>query len=453
MWRISYRALILFVMFGYAAFVAYPNITGTVKDNKQEPICNAFVTLTQLSDSTIVETVTTDFAGEFIFSLNSPNSKYSIFTKAPGYIDQHSIAYDGQHIDIILESSYITLDELTVSTKSPALERKFNKYVFTPNGLSQLADNCYTLLGLTPMLSINGDNYQLLGGTNITIFLNGHEPIMGQELVKHYLKSLPAWRIRNIEIMTNKSFAGNGSIVNIVLDRPEEGVYGALSLQYLYKNKYSSELPAFTLWTNYNRFQFSSLLSYNHSENFSSSFSERDHFTNRLSESYNTRSHSFLDKYQVSIAGEYAINKHSSFGVNIKTNDVSNREYSFSDQIHTSDTEILIKRSSISVKSPWGKPRISCNIKYNNDLDEHGSQLNISTNYGYVNSESSRDLINDQKAELAKYSNISSAGGFYSEFMKFFNSSGGYGIRASYEYGNIHNDENSENSNEFRYKE
>lgn len=139
---------------------------------------------------------------------------------------------DGQSVDLRLNDGELhALAELTVTAAKPTVKRELGSFRISPNSYVSLANNSYDLLGLMPLISRSpGGKYSIWGAGAATIYLNGRRPIMSQEQLKIYLQSVPAQNIKEIVIIQDSGASQRGPIINVILDKPDEGFLGNVSV-------------------------------------------------------------------------------------------------------------------------------------------------------------------------------------------------------------------------------
>ena len=227
-------------LFLICTFAVQARISGSVRDSIGEPVIGAVVSLLKTADSTIVDAISTDKDGLFNLDPVEKNKSFIIMVNSLGFSPFKSIIYDEDNISIVLrQSDAETLGELIVTTDKPTVKREFDKFVISPNSYSRLVTNSYDLLGLMPMINRGNANYSVLGGGRATIYLNGRKPIMSQEQISSYLKSIPPQNIKEIVIIQDSGVSQRGSIINVILDRPDEGFLGFASITTYVREDFS----------------------------------------------------------------------------------------------------------------------------------------------------------------------------------------------------------------------
>lgn len=150
-----------------------------------------------------------------------------------------------------LKSSDVAMDLIlkgaVIKTQMPLVKSKDGKLVYSiPKILKEsTATNAFDILKEVPGVSGMNDKIELTGARTLRIVLNGKISSMTLEQLTQLLKSMPASRVENIEIMyvAPAKYNFNGAIINVVLNSPNGsandfmGEAGAEYAQYKYPSK------------------------------------------------------------------------------------------------------------------------------------------------------------------------------------------------------------------------
>lgn len=279
------RLCIIIILLSTSAGYVHARIIGEVRDSIGEPLVGAVVSLVQLPDSALTDAVSTDSIGKFEFGQTVESDSYLLRASMIGYKPGERTTTGNSSVNIVLQNDATVLDELVVTTSQPTFKRALGKFIYTPNSVAKMATDSYDLLQYVPMIEKNGDDYKLSGENGVVIYINGKRPVMPQSMLSKYLASLPSWRVKGIEIWTN--MPGYGKIVNMLIDRPEDGLLGNTSAKGTYKSSKFNENVGASLWYTNDRWQFGLSGAYGHSEYQSEILSETENFdtgnSNKLS--------------------------------------------------------------------------------------------------------------------------------------------------------------------------
>lgn len=139
--------------------------------------------------------------------------------------------------DIVMASSRITLETVTVNAGASLIEQKIDKLVFNAEkDLSSLGGVATDVLKKVPQVSVDVDgNVELAGSTGIRFLINGKPSTAFGSNIADVLQSIPASQIKSIEVITNPGARydaqGLGGIINIILKKSKaKGMNGNISL-------------------------------------------------------------------------------------------------------------------------------------------------------------------------------------------------------------------------------
>jgi hypothetical protein len=220
------------------------SISGMITDDKAIGIDLALVTLMTEKDS-ILKVTYTDQDGSFLFS-SVIQGNYNIKTSILGYETlQKTIEVKGLNNQIKVGSWILTtnaqlLDAVTITAKTPFIERKIDRTVVNVDALiANAGSNALEALERAPGISLDQDGaIKLKGRSGVTVFIDEKPTYLSGTELENYLKSLPASSIKQIEIMPNPpakyEAAGNSGVINIITKRTKTyGFHGntVLSVQ------------------------------------------------------------------------------------------------------------------------------------------------------------------------------------------------------------------------------
>jgi len=193
----------------------------------------------------------TDDKGQFIID-NLANGTYEIKIEFIGYttVSKTGIILSDKKAtvnlgDIKVASTAHSLKEVGITANRNFMENKLDKLVYNVDkDITSQGGVATDILKKIPMVSVDIDgNVDLLGDTNVRIFINGKPSAMFDNNLAEALKSIPASQIKTIEVITNPGAQydaqGSGGIINIVLkDNDSKWVNGNcnLSLGTRYEN-------------------------------------------------------------------------------------------------------------------------------------------------------------------------------------------------------------------------
>jgi len=217
-------------------------IKGRVVDVNHKSIAFANVIIKQVATDKIIQSAQTDTGGRFRLTATekgdyligiSEVSKDSL-SLALTLGDMKTV----QLPDIILNASIKQLKQVTITGKSPVLERKVDRWIFNLNNtIMANGSSLFEALQVAPFLKVSDNGVSMAGKGGMGVMVN--EKIIylsGTDLV-NYLKTLRSESVEKIEIITNPpakyEAQGNAGLINIVLKKNESlGWSGSLSSTY-----------------------------------------------------------------------------------------------------------------------------------------------------------------------------------------------------------------------------
>lgn len=220
------------------------NLSGKIVDDKASPIDLAMITLMNVADS-LIKAEYSDQDGSFEFS-SVKEGNYIIKVRMLGFVPiEKEISISGQNQQIVLdpialEISSQLMDAVTVTAKTPYIERKIDRTVVNVDALiANAGSNALEALERAPGISIDQNGaIKLKGRSGVTVFIDDKPTYLSGAELENYLKSLPAGSVKQIEIMPNPpakyEAAGNSGVINIITKRSKTiGFHGntVLSLQ------------------------------------------------------------------------------------------------------------------------------------------------------------------------------------------------------------------------------
>jgi iron complex outermembrane recepter protein len=219
-------------------------ISGAIKNQKNEGVSFATVLVLNAIDSSLVKAETATENGGF-FMKNLFGGKYILSVSSVGYKKYFSPMFQLENTNLqlseIILSEENTLKEITVSATKPLVEVKADRTVFNVQGsLVSTGLSAFEVLRKSPGVSFdNNENVVLQGKTGVRIFIDGKPSILQGQDLNEFLKSLQASDIEAIELITQPSSkydaAGNAGIINIKLKKDKRyGTNGSFSTGFAY---------------------------------------------------------------------------------------------------------------------------------------------------------------------------------------------------------------------------
>lgn len=244
----STKILTIIILFTVQLTNAQNNykISGNIIDSLNKPLEGVIISLLNSNTLALTKTAFTDEKGNFEFDQLKPDSfKISIIhISYKKYLSSDIIIieneFDKQLPRVTLSSDKaIALEEVTIISKLPFVERKIDRTIINPDALiSNAGSNALDVLAKSPgvMVSENG-TIKLKGKSGVIVLIDDKPTYLSATDLEIYLKSLPASQIKQIELMANPpaqyDAAGNSGVINIKTKKSKlKGINGNVSLNY-----------------------------------------------------------------------------------------------------------------------------------------------------------------------------------------------------------------------------
>ncbi|NDV77723.1 TonB-dependent receptor family protein [Dysgonomonas sp. 511] len=216
--------LLLFLTLSIFSHSQKYNLTGTVMDESNQIVEGVTCILNNVADSTKVKTVLSDSTGRFHFS-GMESGNYMLTLRHMVYKTESSaISISNSDIETppyILEPVNKQLKEIVVNGERPIVKAMDGKLIYDAPQLIQgkTVSNAFETLQNIPGIMGSGDEIQLAGSSEYAILLNGKKTSMSVSQLISLLKSMPASRVANVEIMYSAppQYNVRGAAINVVL--------------------------------------------------------------------------------------------------------------------------------------------------------------------------------------------------------------------------------------------
>lgn len=238
--RILYYSLVLLAS-GNGMLQAQNWIHGKVVDKGEQPVDGVAVVL-QTLDSTYIDAVVTDSLGTFMlnkevgrnYRLLFQHLLYEPVCKEISTADAGTIRLTEK--DYELEGVVVKAERPQVKVENGAL-----KYDVPQLMKDKAVSNAFEVVKQIPGVIGNDDAVQLLGAGSPSIVINGQLTTMSVDQLVGLLKTIPASRVSNVEIMYNAPAKYNikGAMINVVLDKETTGnnsLQGEVGTDYLQRH-------------------------------------------------------------------------------------------------------------------------------------------------------------------------------------------------------------------------
>lgn len=220
-------------------------ISGSVTDDKKNPVEAATISLMKAADSSLFKISITDKAGTFSFQ-NIPFGNFYITASRINYAPHRSMVFElnqallAKDIDaIVLPANTKTLSTVTVTAKKPLIEQKIDRMVLNVDAsVTNVGSTALEVLEKSPGVSVDKDgNISLKGKPKVMVMIDGKPSYLEGTELANLLSNMNSNQLSQIEIMTNPSAkydaAGNAGVINIITKKSiTQGLNGSVTLNY-----------------------------------------------------------------------------------------------------------------------------------------------------------------------------------------------------------------------------
>lgn len=220
-------------------------ISGSVTDDKKNPLEAATISLMKAADSSLFKISVTDKAGTFSFQ-NIPFGNFYITASRINYATHRSMVFElnqallAKDIDaIVLTANTKTLSTVTVTAKKPLIEQKIDRMVLNVDAsVTNVGSTALEVLEKSPGVSVDKDgNISLKGKPKVMVMIDGKPSYLDGTELANLLSNMNSNQLSQIEIMTNPSAkydaAGNAGVINIITKKSiTQGLNGSVTLNY-----------------------------------------------------------------------------------------------------------------------------------------------------------------------------------------------------------------------------
>lgn len=382
------------------------NLIGKIFDQEKKSIDAAVVALMKGKDSTLVKTVLTEANGAFEFSDLKPNNYFLVVTNL-GYKKYKSTVFDLQKSlelpNILLEIEVNGLQEVTVSSKTPFIERKIDRTVVNVDAMiANAGSNALEVLEKSPGVMLDDNGIRLKGKAGVQIFIDDKPTYLSGEALNNYLKSLPASALKQIELMTNPpakyEAAGNAGVINIKLKRDKnKGLFGNVSLNYG-QGRYARSNNSLNMNYNTKKWSFFSNFNVRFSESYQDLNINRTYQNSDLSVKSYFNQNSYIKKSGISLMGkiglDYYLSEKTTLGVVV--NGLSNpNSKKTNNTAQVLDNQQFLAKKVLANNTDNGTfDNLAYNLNLRHQFDSTGQSLTVDADYVSYLSDADQKYLN-----------------------------------------------------------
>lgn len=235
--------LLAVVALAPAALSAQTAVTGRVVDGTGAPVSFANVQLRTLSDSSLVQAVTTDPRGSFVLQDTRPGT-YRLYVSRLGY---RSLASDVLTVTgeerlqlppLALEPEAIALEGVSVEATKSLYQQQADRMIINVESSPTLAGaSALQVLERSPGVVVDkvSGSVSMIGKDGVRVMVNGKPSYLPADALVQYLSGMSADNLERIELITSPPASldaeGNAGYINLVLkQREDQGLSGSLAL-------------------------------------------------------------------------------------------------------------------------------------------------------------------------------------------------------------------------------
>ena len=217
--------LFLIVILGLSQKVSAQTfeLSGEVRDERNEAIPFASVFLLQTADSTLVKGTSADESGSFTIE----NITAGIYFLKASYIGRMStalaidISKDTKIGALIISQNAEQLNEVVVTANRPQVERKVDRLVFNVENTVLSQSSSWEILQQTPGVISMQDELQIRNQAAV-VYINDRKVQLSPEEIRSLLENYQGSNIKSVEVIPNppaKYDAEGGAVLNIITSK------------------------------------------------------------------------------------------------------------------------------------------------------------------------------------------------------------------------------------------
>ncbi len=381
-------------------------LTGKILDQDKKALDAAVVSLHKAKDSSLVKTVLTEANGGFEFSNLKENSYFVMVTNLgyQKYKSEAVLLQNSLELPIIkLELAIKSLQEVTITSKIPFIERKIDRTVVNVDAqIANAGSNALEVLEKSPGVIVDDNGIRLKGKAGVQIFIDDKPTYLSGEELNNYLKSLPASALKQIELMTNPpakyEAAGNAGVINIRLKRDKnKGLFGNVAVNFG-QGRYARSNNSLNLNYNTKKWSFFSNFNGRISNSYQDLNINRTYQNQDLSVKSYFNQNSYIKKSGQSGSGkigfDYYLSEKTTLGlvVNGLTNPNLNKTINTAQVIDNQSILQKIVKADNTDKGAFANLTYNANLRH--QFDSTGQSITIDADYVTYSSDAIQTYLN-----------------------------------------------------------
>ena len=218
------KYLIYLLIFSFSSEIVAQEFTilGNIVDEQNKAIPYANVLILDDSEKIIAGKTSLENGGFTFENLNA--KKYTLKVTYVGFkifSETFELTKNKNFKSIILKENSEILDEVTLNSKKPTLEKEVDRLVFNVANSALSQGSLLEVLRSTPGVLIIDNVIRVKNGTP-TVYINDRKVNFSANDVAQFLANSPANSIKKVEVITNppaKYDADGGAVLNIVMSK------------------------------------------------------------------------------------------------------------------------------------------------------------------------------------------------------------------------------------------
>ncbi|GAA4298415.1 outer membrane beta-barrel family protein [Nibribacter koreensis] len=247
-------------------------LTGTIKDEKGEPLSYGAVALVNNASAAVVNGAGVEVDGTFKMPAPAPGT-YHLKISVMGFATLEtpsftvtSGSFSKDFGTLVVKADAKQLNEVTIEAMRPTITNHPDKMVVSVEGTAMAAGStALEVLAKSPGVWIDQEgNIQLNGKAGVKVMLDGKLTYLSGKQLQTMLQSMPADNVKDLEIISNPSSRfdaeGNSGIININLKRnTQTGLNGSIYTGYQYNSLHGYQVGGNVNYKEKNWSSFASL--------------------------------------------------------------------------------------------------------------------------------------------------------------------------------------------------
>jgi iron complex outermembrane receptor protein len=281
--------LLVLLLFGNVAIaqITSPTITIMVTDEQHKPIENATVELRKATEKQLVKAAISNEKGIAEFTISS-EEKFVATVIAVGYSTKatpvFSILSKSISLSVSLTSSTKTLNEVTISSKKPFVQRAQGKTIINVDAAATNAGtSVLEVLEKSPgvMVDKNG-GISLQGKPSVLVMIDDKPTYLSSTELTNMLGSMNSSQVNTIELITSPGAkydaSGNAGIINIKTKKNRQEGFNGNFMTSVGQGRYLKNNNSLQL--NVRKGKLNTFLNYgfNYNKNFTNIYAYRQYF-------------------------------------------------------------------------------------------------------------------------------------------------------------------------------